>query len=88
MTATTLRLDDALLDQLKSLAKEMGVSFSTLATASLKKTLQERKIELSAPKKYTLLPEYEKEIETNPDFHETVFVAKNEKDIDKFFDAL
>ncbi len=88
MTATTLRLEEMFLLQLKKLAKEMGVSFSTLATASLRRTLQERKIEISALPEYTLLPEYEKEIETNPDFHETVFVAKNEKDIDTFFDTL
>ena len=88
MTATTLRLDEALLIQLKTLAKEMGVSFATMATASLKRTLKDRKIEISAVKEYTLLPEYEKEIETNPDFHETVFVSKNPGDTEKFLNSL
>lgn len=88
MIATTLRLDEILFTQLKKLAKEMGIPFSTLATSSLRRTLQERKIEISAPQEYALLPEYEKEIESNPDFKETVFVAKNTKDIDTFFDTL
>jgi len=88
MIATTLRLDEQFFLQLKKLAKEMGVSFSTLTTASLRKTLQERKIEISAPQEHTLLPEYEKEIETNPDFHKTVFVAKNPGESRKFLTSL
>ena len=88
MIATTLRLDEIFFLQLKKLAKEMGVSFSTLATSSLRNTLQKRKIEISAPQEYTLLPEYEKEIETNPDFHETVFVAKTPEDTERFLNSI
>lgn len=87
MTTTTIRMDEVVLAELKDLAKEMGISFTTLANAALKKVLQERRVEISAPS-YTLSPEYEKELINDPDVHETVFVAEKQGDSRRFLTSL
>ncbi len=88
-TATSIRLDPQLKENLKILAKQMGLSFSALVNASLRQTLEKRSIEISAPLPVkTMNPEYEQELMNDPDAKETVFVANNRQDIDKFFETL
>lgn len=88
-TATSIRFDIDFKRDLQELAKQMGISFSSLVTSSLRKTLQERKIEISAPLPEIPLSErYEQELMNDPDAKETVFVANNKADIQKFFNTL
>ena len=87
MKTTTIRLEDQMYAELKSLAAQLGVSFSTLANAALQKTLREKKIELSLPE-YTMNPKYEEELINDPDAHETVFVARNPGESRKFLTSL
>jgi len=88
-TSTSIRLDKDFKKKLQLLAKEMGLSFSALVSASLRKTLEERKVEISAPLPESALSvEYEKDLMTDKDAKETVFVAKDKSDIDMFFNTL
>ena len=87
MKATTLRLEEEFLLQLQTLAKQLDISFSTLAKAALRKVLQEKKIEISIPE-YTLLPAYEKALEEDIDGQETVFVAETPGDSERFLTSI
>lgn len=89
-TATSIRLDTQLKEQLKELASQMGVSFSMLVQAGLRQIVRERKVELSADNLpvYEMNPEYEKELMNDPDSKEVAFIAYNEKDIKTFFKTL
>ena len=88
-TATSIRLDPQLKENLKSLAKQMGLSFSALVNASLRQTLEKRSVEISAPLPVVNMnPEYEQELINDPDAHETIFVANNAKENKKFLESL
>lgn len=87
-TIINARVDKNLKKALEVMAEEMGISLSSLISATLTKLAKKRKIELSSQTKNQFSTKYEEAVLNNPEFAKTVSVAKSPKEIDTFFESL
>ena len=87
-TVINARIETKLKKELEVLAKQMGLSLSSLISASLTKVAKDKKLEMSGLTENGFTHQYEQDLLNDPDSQETVFVAKNMGDTRRFFESL
>ena len=90
MTTLTVRISDDLKKDLQKMAKQMGLSLSSLVSANLTNLRRTRKLEVSAEPNWdspdwTPSDRYFEEMQTDPDFKEVVFQTGKDGTLDDFF---
>jgi antitoxin component of RelBE/YafQ-DinJ toxin-antitoxin module len=93
MTTLTIRISDDLKKDLQKMAKQMGLSLSSLVSANLTNLRRTRKLEVSAEpdwndSNWTPSAKYLEKIKTDSDFKETVFISKKSGDTREFLGSL
>ncbi len=93
MTTLTIRTSDDTKADLKKIAKEMGLTVSGLLNAMIMNLRKTRKLEVSAQPDWnspdwTPSDRYYEEMQTDPDFKETVFISEKPGDTRKFLESL